>query len=161
MCTGGGQPLVWPLRFEDCYGGTRALNEAEWTHAERLAELLLEQLESLRLSEHAEATILTAVARRLVLRTVELGEVIEGEARELNDLSALQMATAIQALGPAIDRLLEHLAEDGRFGLMPARQPTRLPPSPPPSHEEEATGTDNPPPPRPLRPLPPRRPRYP
>ena len=50
--------------------------------------MLLEQLESLRLSEHAEATILTAVARRLVRRTVELGEVIESEARELNDLSA-------------------------------------------------------------------------
>ena len=101
-------------------GGIPALNEAEWAHAERLAEMLLEQLESLRLSEHAEATILTAVARRLVRRTVELGEVIESEARELNDLSALQMATAIQALGPAIDRTLEHLAEDGRFGLMPA-----------------------------------------
>jgi hypothetical protein len=127
------------------------LNEAEWAHAERLAEMLLEQLESLRLSEHAEATILTAVARRLVRRTVELGEVIEGEARELNDLSALQMATAIQALGPAIDRTLEHLAEDGRFGLMPTRQPTRLPSPPPPPHETEATGTDDPPPPpRPL-----------
>jgi len=135
------------------------LNEAEWAHAERLAEMLLEQLESLRLSEHAEATILTAVARRLVRRTVELGEVIEGEARELNDLTALQMATAIQSLGPAIDRTLEHLAEDGRFGLMPARHPTRLPPPP---HEEEATGTDQPPPPpRPLRPVPSRRPRYP
>ena len=136
------------------------MNEAEWAHAERLAEMLLEQLESLRLSEHAEATILTAVARRLVRRTVELGEVIESEARELNDLSALQMATAIQSLGPAIDRTLEHLAEDGRFGLMPTQQPTRLPSPPPPPHEE-ATGTDVPPPPRPLRPLPPRRPHYP
>ena len=135
------------------------MNEAEWAHAERLAEMLLEQLESLRLSEHAEATILTAVARRLVRRTVELGEVIESEARELDDLSALQMATAIQALGPAIDRSLKHLAEDGRFGLMPGRQPTRLP-SPPP-REAEATGTGDPPPPRALRPLPPRRPRYP
>ena len=134
------------------------MNEAEWMHAERLAEMLLEQLESLRLSEHAEAMILTAVARRLVRRTVELGEVIEGEARELNDLSALQMATATQALGPAIDRLLEHLAEDGRFGLMPAQHPTRFPSPPPPPHEE-ATGTDLPPP-RPLRPLPPRQPRY-
>ena len=140
--------------------GESGLNEAEWAHAERLAEMLLEQLESLRLSEHAEATILTAVARRLVRRTVELGEVIEGEARELNDLTALQMATAIQALGPAIDRTLEHLAEDGRFGLRPARHPTRLPAPPPPPHETEATGTDMPPP-RPLRPLPPRRPRYP
>lgn len=136
------------------------MNEAEWAHAERLAEMLLEQLESLRLSEHVEATILTTVARRLVRRTVELGEVIESEARELNDLSALQMATAIQALGPAIDRSLEHLAEDGRFGLMPGRQPTRLPAPPSPPHEEELTGTDLPPP-RPLRSLPPRRPRYP
>jgi len=123
--------------------------------------MLLEQLESLRLSEHAEATILTTVARRLVRRTIELGEVIESEARELNDLSALQMATAMQALGPAIDRALEHLAEDGRFGLMPGQQPTRLPPPPLPPHETEATGTDDPPPPRPLRPLLPRRPRYP
>ena len=113
----------------EVHWGKRALNEAEWAHAERLAEMLLEQLESLRLSEHAEATILTAVARRLVRRTVELGEVIESEARELNDLSALQMATAIQALGPAIDRTLEHLAEDGRFGLMPGRPPTMLQPS--------------------------------
>ncbi len=136
------------------------MNEAEWAHAERLAEMLLEQLESLRLSEHAEATILTTVARRLVRRTVELGEVIESEARELNDLSALQMATAIQALGPTIDRSLEHLAEDGRFGLMPGRQPTLLQP-PSRRHETEATGTDDPPPPRPIRPLSPHRPRYP
>jgi hypothetical protein len=124
------------------------VNEAEWAHAERLAEMLLEQLESLQLSEHAEATILTTIARRLVRRTIELGEVIESEARELNDLSALQMATSMQALGPAIERSLEHLAEDGRFGLMPSRAPTRLPPPPPPPHETEATGTDNPPPPR-------------
>ena len=128
------------------------MNDAEWAHAERLAEILLEQLEALRLSEHAEATILTSVARRLVRRTVELGEVIESEARDLDDLSALQMATAIQALGPAIERTLEHLAEDGRFGLMPSRRPTRLPPPPPMQHEAEATGTDDPPPPRRLWP---------
>jgi hypothetical protein len=77
--------------------------------------------------------------------------VIESEARELNDLSALQMATAIQALGPAIDRSLEHLVEDGRFGLMPGRRPTRLPSSAPPPREAEATGTDDPPPPRRLQ----------
>ena len=136
------------------------MNEAEWAHAERLSEMLLEQLEMLQLSEHAEATILTAIARRLVHRTIELGEVIESEARELNDLSALQMATALQALGPAIERTLEHMAEDGRFGLMPGRQPTRLPAPPAPAapRDTEATGTDLPP--RPLRPLPPRRPRY-
>jgi hypothetical protein len=123
------------------------VNEAEWTHADRLAELLLEQLESLWLTEHEEAAILTAIARRLVRRSVELGEVIEGEARELNDLSALQMATALQALGPSVDRTLELIAEHGRFGLHPGREPTRLPSPPPPSHETEATGTDDPPPP--------------
>jgi hypothetical protein len=143
-----------------------AVNEAEWAHAERLAELLLEQLEALHLSEHAEATILTAVARRLVRRTVELGEVIESEARELDDLSALQMATALQALGPAIEHGLEQVEAHGRFGLMPSRQPMRLPHPPPglPPHEGEATGTDDPPPPpRPLYPpgSRPRRPRYP
>ena len=123
------------------------MNEAEWAHADRLAELLLEQLESLWLTEHEEAAILTAVARRLVHRSVELGEVIESEARELNDLSALQMATALQALGPSVDRTLELIAEHGRFGLHPGREPTRLPPPPPPSDEAEATGTDDPPPP--------------
>jgi hypothetical protein len=122
------------------------VNEAEWTHAERLAELLLEQLEALRLSEHAEATILTTVAQRLVRRSVELCEVIESEARELNDLSALQMATALQALGPAVDRTLELIAEHPRFGLHPSREPMRLPPPPPPPREAEATGTDDPPP---------------
>jgi hypothetical protein len=132
--------------------------EAEWAHADRLAELLLEQLESLRLSEHAEATILTAIARRLVRRTVELGEVIESEARELNDLSALQMATALQALGPAIEQGLEQVEAHGRFGLMPARQPMRLPSPPPGSRNGEATGTDDPPPPRPLFPPGPRGP---
>ncbi|MFN8637661.1 MAG: hypothetical protein U0893_27735 [Chloroflexota bacterium] len=134
--------------------GDTSLNEAEWVHAERLAELLLEQLEYLQLSEHAEASILTAVARRLVRRSVELGEVIESEARDLNDLSALQMATALQALGPSIDRTLEIVAEHGRFGLMPGREPVRLP-SPPPPPPHEATGTDDPPPPP--RPLWPRR----
>ncbi len=134
------------------------MNEAEWAHAERLAELLLEQLETLRLSEHAEALILATVARRLVQRTVELGEVIEGEARELNDLSALQMATAVQALGPSIDESLGLMTDHGRFGLMPSRQPTRLPAPPP--HEQEATGTDNPPAPRQLR-AHPRRSRFP
>jgi hypothetical protein len=123
------------------------VNEAEWTHADRLAELLLEQLESLWLTEHEEAAILTAIARRLVRRSVELGEVIEGEARELNDLSALQMATALQALGPSVDRTLELIAEHGRFGLHPSREPTRLPPPPQPPHEAAATGTDDPPPP--------------
>ena len=136
------------------------MNEAEWTHADRLAELLLEQLESLWLTEHEEAAILTAVARRLVRRSVELGEVIESEARELNDLSALQMATALQALGPSVDKTLELIGEHGRFGLHPGREPTRLSPPPQPRREAEATGTDDPPPaPRRLFPGP-RRPHY-
>lgn len=121
------------------------MNDTDWAHTDRLAELLLEQLESLRLSEHTEAAILTHVARRLIQRSVELGEVIESEARELNDLHALQMATALQVLGPSIDRSLEHLVEDSRFGLFPTRQPRRLPPFSPP-HDAEATGTDDPPP---------------
>lgn len=125
------------------------MNDTDWAHADRLADLLLEQLELLRLSEHTEAAILTSVARRLVQRSVVLGEIIESEARELNDLSALQMATALQVLGPSIERSLEHLAEDGRFGLFPTRQPRRLsPPQAPalPAHGAEATGTDDPPP---------------
>lgn len=128
------------------------MNESEWSHADRLAELLLEQVELLRLSEHAEACILTAVARRLVRRTVELGEVIEAEAREIDDLSALQMATSLQALGPAIDKALEQVSEHGRFGLVPSsRGPQRMPAAP--WAAEEATGTDDePPPPRPLWP---------
>lgn len=121
------------------------MDEIERAHAERLAELLLEQLEALRLSEHTEAAILVQVARRLVQRTAELGEVIEVEAREVNDAAALQMATALQVLGPTIDRALEHLAEDGRFGLFPARQPRRLAPQP---AAAEATGTDSGPAPR-------------
>jgi hypothetical protein len=152
--------VVCALRFSLGIGGRQAVNEAEWAHADRLADLLLEQLEALRLSEHAEATILTAVAQRLVRRSVELAEVIESEARELNDLSAMQMATALQAFGPAVDRTLELMAEHPRFGLHPSREPMRLPPPPPP-REAEATGTDDPPPP-PRRIWPGgRRPRYP
>lgn len=127
-------------------------DEAEWSHAERLADLLLERLESLRLPEHEEATILTAIARRLVRRTVELGEVIENEARELNDLSALQMATALQALGPCIEQSLELIETHRRFGLMPARQSMRLSAPPPTAHHDEATGTNSLLSPRPLFP---------
>ena len=146
---GNSAAVVCALPFSLSSGGQQAVNDAEWAHADRLAELLFEQLESLRLSEHTEATILTTVAQRLVRRTVELGEVIESEARELNDLSALQMATTLQTLGPAADRTLELMAEHARFGLHPSREPMRLPsplPSPPPARETEATGTDDPPP---------------
>ena len=134
------------------------MNEAEWAHADRLAELVLEQVEILGLSEYDEAWVLTMVSRQLIRRAVELGEVIESEARELNDLSALQMATAVQALGPAADRVLEQLERHGRFGLAPSSVPTRLPP-PPRTHEASATGTDDEPPqsPRPLFPRPGRR----
>jgi hypothetical protein len=130
----------------------------EWGHADRLADLVLEQLEILGLSEYDEAWILTSVARQLVRRTVELGEVIESESRDLNDLTALQMATAVQALAPAADRVLEQLERHGRFGLAPSPEPTRLP-APPRTREASATGTDDEPPqpPRPLYPRPRRR----
>ena len=121
------------------------MNDPERVHADRLAELLLEQLETLGLSEYDEAQVLTTVARRLIRRTVELGEVIEAEARDLDDRTALQMATAMQALGPAADRVLEELEQHARFGLTPSREPAMLPPPPP------WQGAD-PPPPRPLWP---------
>jgi hypothetical protein len=127
----------------------------EWAHADRLADLVIEQLEMLGLSEYDEAWVLTSVARQLIRRTVELGEVIEAEAHDLNDLSALQMATAVQALGPAADRVLEQLERHGRFGLAPSPEPTRLP-APPRAQKSSATGTDDEPPqpPRPLYPRP-------
>src|SRR3954453_17368335 len=88
------------LRDRLCGGGHSVNdNDMEWGHADRLADLVLEQLETLGLSEYDEAWVLTAVTRRLIRRTVELAEVIESEARDLNDLTALQMATAVQALG--------------------------------------------------------------
>jgi hypothetical protein len=127
-------------------GGEHAVNDAERAHADRLAELLLEQLELLGLSEYDEAQVLTTVSRRLLRRMVELGEVIESEARDLDDRGALQMATAMQVLGPAADRVLQQLEEHARFGLSPTREPTLLP-SPPPSWEG-----GNPPEPRPLWP---------
>lgn len=134
------------------------MNEVEWAHADRLAELVLEQLEILGLSEYDEAWVLTMVARQLVRRTVELGEVIESEAGELHDLSALQMATAVQALGPAADRVLEQMERHGRFGLAPSPEPARLPP-PPRSREVTVTAAGDEPtrPPRPLFPGSPRR----
>jgi hypothetical protein len=125
--------------------GERWVNDAERVHADRLAELLLEQLETLGLSEYDEAQVLATVARRLIRRTVELGEVIEAEARDLDDRSALQMATAMQVLGPAADRVLAEMEEHARFGLTPTREPTPLPPPPPWQGAE-------PPPPRPLWP---------
>lgn len=136
------------------------MNEAERAHAERLAELLLEQLEQLGLSEHIEAWILTIVGQRLMQRSAELGEVIEHEARELNDLSALQMATALQALAPAVERLLGQIAEHGRFGLVPAREPTALPT--PPWNAGERAAASGSEPPRPIwsRPARQRRPRF-
>jgi hypothetical protein len=124
------------------------VNDAERAHAERLAELLLEQLELLGLSEHAEAWILSTVARRLTRRMVELGEVIEQEAREIDDLSALQMATALEALGPAVERILGQIAEHGRFGLVPSREPTALPT--PPWEATESPGVSKPEVPRPI-----------
>ena len=105
------------------------MNDAYRAQAERLAELVLEQLERLELSEHEEACILTSVALQLVRRIVELGEVVESEALDLDDHSALQMATAIGSLGPAVEGLLERIASDPRFGLLPTRVPRALRPS--------------------------------
>ena len=105
------------------------MNDAYRAQAERLAELVLEQLERLELSEHEEACILTSVALQLVRRIVELGEVVESEALDLDDHSALQMATAIGSLGPAVEGLLERIAGDPRFGLLPTRVPRALRPS--------------------------------
>ena len=105
------------------------MNDAYRAQAERLAELVLEQLERLELSEHEEACILTAIAHQLVRRLVELGEVVESESLDLDDHSALQMATAIGSLGPAVEGLLERIASDPRFGLLPTRGPRPLRPS--------------------------------
>ncbi len=99
------------------------MNDAYRMQAERLAELVLEQLERLELTEHEEACILTAITQQLVRRVVELGEVVESEALDLDDHSALQMATAIGSLGPAVEGLLERIASDPRFGLLPTRGP--------------------------------------
>ena len=105
------------------------MNDAYRMQAERLAELVLEQLERLELSEHEEACILTAIAQQLVHRLIELGEVVESEALDLDDHSALQMATAIGSLGPAVEQLLDQIASDPRFGLLPTRKPRALRPS--------------------------------
>jgi hypothetical protein len=105
------------------------LNDAYRMQAERLAELVLEQLERIELTEHEEACILTAIAQQLVRRLVELGEVVESESLDLDDHSALQMATAIGSLGPAVEGLLERIASDSRFGLLPTRGPRALRPT--------------------------------
>ena len=105
------------------------MNEAYRAQAERLAELVLEQLERLELTEHEEACILTSITQQLVHRIVELGEVVESEALDLDDHAALQMATAIGSLGPAAEQLLERIASDSRFGLLPSRGPRALRPS--------------------------------
>ena len=102
--------------------------EASQAHAERLTDLLLEQLERLAGSEHEEAYILTLVARHLTRRVSELGEVIESEARDLGDHSALQMATALQAQCASLQKILGQIAVDPRFGLLPGAdldRPTR------------------------------------
>ena len=105
------------------------MNDAYRGQAERLAELVLEQLEQLELTEHEEACILTNITQQLVHRLVELGEVVESEALDLDDHSALQMATAIGSLGPAVEQLLERMASDPRFGLLPSRGPRALRPT--------------------------------
>jgi hypothetical protein len=109
--------------------------EAYQAQAERLTDLVLEQLERLAGSEHEEAYILTLVARDLACRVGELGEVIESEARDLGDNSALQMATALQAQCTSLLKILGQIAVDPRFGLLPgsdlARPTPRWRPKPP------------------------------
>jgi hypothetical protein len=100
-------------------------------HAERLSDLLLEQLERLGATEHEEAFVLALVAQHLVRRAGELGEVIEFEARELDDRAALQMATALQAQSASIQKILAQVAADPRFGLLPVKATSAAPPAPP------------------------------
>ena len=96
--------------------------EACQSQAERLSELLFEQLEQAADSEHQQAYILTLVARRLARRVGELGEVIESQARELDDRAALQMATALQACCASLHHILDQIAIDPRFGLLPGTE---------------------------------------
>ena len=105
--------------------------EAYQEEAERLADLLLEQLERMDNSEHEQAYVLTLVAERLVGRVAELGEVVEFEARDLDDHAALQMATALQAHCANLQAILDRVAGDPRFGLLPRRNPGVPPPRPP------------------------------
>lgn len=93
--------------------------EANQGHAERLADLLFEQLERLGVSEHEEAYVLAHVIGRLAHRAGQLGEVIEAEAGALNDHSALQMATALQAQCGSLRHIVDQIAADPRFGLLP------------------------------------------
>lgn len=104
--------------------------EAHRAHAERLVDLLLEQLERLSGSEHEEAYILTLVAWHVSERVTELGEVIESEARDLDDHAALQMATALQAQYTSVLKILDQIATNPRFGLLPEVDPTIAPPPP-------------------------------
>ena len=105
--------------------------EAYQEQAERLTDLLLEQLERLDGSEHEEAYVLTLVTERLVGRVAELGEVVEFEARNLDDHAALQMATALQAHCASLQAILDRVAGDPRFGLLPRRSRGAIPPRPP------------------------------
>ena len=105
--------------------------EAYQEQAERLADLLLEQLERIEGSEHEEAYVLTLVVEQLVGRVAELGEVVEFEARDLDDHAALQMATALQAHCASLRTILDQVAGDPRFGLLPRRDRGALPPRPP------------------------------
>ncbi len=111
--------------------------EAYQEQAERLADLLFEQLERLGGSDHEQAYILTLVAALLIDRVSELGEVVEFEASDLDDRSALQMATALQAHCGSVQTILDRLAGDPRFGLLP-RGTTGLGPLRPRDHRGPA-----------------------
>jgi hypothetical protein len=103
-------------------------------HAEWLADLLVEQLERLGATEHEEAYVLAQVIGRLARRAAQLGEVIEAEAGELDDRSALQMATALQAQCANLQRIVEQIAADPRFGLLPGDRRGRAVRRPPRPH---------------------------
>jgi hypothetical protein len=111
-------------RDPDGRGGERLI-EGCLAQAERLTDLVLEEVERLDASEHEEAYVLALVARDLARRVAELGEFIEAEAHDLNDRSALQMATALQAQCASLQAILDMIVADPRFGLIPSAVPRR------------------------------------
>ena len=117
-------------------------------HAEWLADLLVEQLERLGATEHEEAYVLAQVIGRLARRAAQLGEVIEAEAGELDDRSALQMATALQAQCANLQGIVDQIAADPRFGLLPDDRRGQAIPRPQRPHLNGQTMTPPPAPPR-------------
>jgi hypothetical protein len=116
--------VTWAGRGRAGRGGERLI-EGCLAQAERLADLVLEEVERLEASEHEEAYVLALVTRDLARRVAELGEFIEAEAHDLNDRSALQMATALQAQCASLQAILDMIVADPRFGLIPSAVPRR------------------------------------